>query len=55
MTVYVVTYDTGDDANDFSGVFSTEEKAQQYINKFKDGYGGERGLYIEPHELDEAL
>ena len=33
MKVYVVTSDYGYDSNDFEGVFSTQEKAEDFIEK----------------------
>lgn len=34
MKVYVVTSNYGYDSNDFEGVFSTQEKAEAFIERF---------------------
>lgn len=53
MVVYVVTVDTGYDSDEFVGVFSTEEKANEYIDLV---YGKDnRYVSCTDIEVDELL
>jgi hypothetical protein len=53
MKVYVVTSDFGYDSNNFEGVFSTQEKAEEFVKRFNKQAGG--GDYAEwtEEELDK--
>lgn len=53
MVVYMVTVDYGYDRDDFVGIFSTEEKANEYIDRV---YGSDdKHVYCTDIELDELL
>lgn len=49
MTIYVVTYIMHEET--IEGVFSTEEKAKDFINR--KSYGWDNPWYIQEFELDE--
>ena len=55
MVVYVVNYEDGnyDGRGDFCGVFSTKEKAQEFINRYdkRDREGFDIGECVVDEEL----
>jgi len=51
MKVFVVTSDFGYDTNNYEGVFSTEEKAQEFVDRFNKASGGNHSWWTEV-ELD---
>lgn len=53
MKVYVLLYDTGYDASDFLGVFSSKENAEKRIEQFSSNCKG--NFDIEETEIDEEL
>lgn len=52
MIVYVVTSNFGNDSNNFEGVFSTKEKAEEFVNKFNKQAGGNCFEYTDT-EVDK--
>ena len=56
MTVYEVTDDVSAGNPDSYAIFSTEAKAQAWIDRQRDRkYPWWKGLIIEPRELDRAI
>ena len=51
MKVYIVWYNNFDSDDEFVGVFSSEEKAQERIERFSKSDQGE--FRVEPTELDD--
>ena len=51
MKVYIVQYDTGYDFNVFSGVFSSMEKAQAFIDTHDKS--DRKYFFIEDYVVDE--
>lgn len=51
MKVFVLLYDNGYDGCDFHGVFSSKEKAEEYIKRFSD----DDGFYIDDVHIDENV
>ncbi|MGG0667697.1 hypothetical protein ABE073_04125 [Lederbergia citrisecunda] len=52
MKVYVVTSNYGYDCNDFEGVFSTKEKAEEYASRLNKANGGGNCFSWDEYELD---
>lgn len=51
MDVYIVWYTNFDSENEFVGVFSSEEKAQDYIERYSKR--DQLDFHIEVTELDD--
>lgn len=51
MKVYIVWYNNFDSEDEFVGVFSSEEKAQERIERFSKS--DQSQFRIEPTELDD--
>jgi hypothetical protein len=52
MELFVVMADLGNDRKNFEGVFSTQELAENYVNRLNKQYGGNI-CYLEEVELDK--